>query len=84
MELVQGEDLLRDAMNLAENDEIRERTGEVLMQILYLKAMRNKQQSFRDGTWDELVQMMRHYKTRANEWVSLETFIETIEKERKK
>ena len=82
--VVQGEDLLRDAMNLAENDEIRERTGEVLMQILYLKAMRNKQQSFRDGTWDELVQMMRHYKTRANEWVSLETFIETIEKERKK
>ena len=80
----QGEAILRDAMNLAENDEIKDRTGEVLMQILYLKAMRNKQQSFSDGTWDELVQLMRHYKTRANEWSTLEQFIEIVEKEKKK
>lgn len=78
----QGETILRDAMDMAENDEIKERTGEVLMQILYLKSMRNKQQSFQDGTWDELVKMMRHYKTRANEWSKLEDFIGMIEKER--
>lgn len=79
----QGEAILREAMNLAEDDEIKERTGEVLMQILYLKTMRAKQQSFNDGTWDELVTMMRHYQTRANEWGTLETFIKNMENERK-
>lgn len=78
----QGESLLREAMTLAEEGEIREHTGEVLMQILYLKAMRDRQQSFADGTWDELVTLMRHYNTRPNEVVTLEQFIQNIEKEK--
>lgn len=78
----QGEALLREAMALAEDDAVKERTGEVLMQILYLKAMRDKQQSFNDGTWDELVALMRHYNTRPNEGTTLEQFIERIESER--
>lgn len=78
----QGEDLLREAMQLADEGEIKEHTGEVLMQILYLKAMRDKQQSFKDGTWDELVTLMRHYQTRPNEWTTLDQFIEKIESEK--
>lgn len=75
----QGEAILREAMTLADTDDIKERTGEVLMQILYLKTMRNKQQSFEDGTWNELVTLMRHYQTRANEWSTLEDFIKKME-----
>lgn len=78
----QGEAILREAMNLAEDGEIKEHTGEVLMQILYLKAMRNKQQSFKDGTWDELVALMRHYEARPNETTTLDRFIERIEMEK--
>ena len=47
--------LLEEAYNLAENDEIRFRVESVLAQPLYLKCDRQKELSFRDGTWDRFI-----------------------------
>lgn len=74
--------LVREAMAMAESEEIKERTGEVLMQVLYLKVMRNKQQAFEDGSWDELTGLIKHYDARVNEWSSNDYFIESVEKEK--
>ena len=47
--------ILEDAYRLAENDEIRFRVESVLAQPLYLKCDRQKDLSYRDGTWDRFI-----------------------------
>ncbi len=68
-------DILGQAKDLAENDEIRERVERVTMQPLYLYYMRNKEKARSDGRWDELVTLMNRYQARPRESQSLEAFI---------
>ena len=68
-------DILGQAKDLAENDEIRERVERVTMQPLYLYYMRNKEEARADGRWDELVTLMKRYQARPREDKTLDTFI---------
>lgn len=67
--------LLDEARQLADNETIGERVERVRMQPLFLHCMRHKEQSRQDGTWDELVRLMRKYNTRPRENQNLEDFL---------
>lgn len=75
-----AEGLVNKAMDLADNDQIRERVRKVRMQVLYLKIKRNVKQSIQDGTWDEFKKWVVTNKVRINEWQTTDKFIEDIEK----
>ena len=67
--------LLDEAKQLADSNVISERVERVRMQPLFLHCMRHKDQSRQDGTWDELVSLMRKYNARPREGQSLEDFL---------
>ncbi len=67
--------LLDEAKQLADSKVISERVERVRMQPLFLHCMRHKDQSRQDGTWDELVSLMRKYNARPREGQSLEDFL---------
>ena len=71
--------ILQDALNVAESDEIRERVDRVRMQPLYLQCMRHKSESLKDGTWDELVRLMKKYKALHREGYPQDKFISEFE-----
>ncbi|MBO4802870.1 MAG: DUF4838 domain-containing protein [Bacteroidaceae bacterium] len=71
--------ILRAARETAETDEIRERVDRVRMQPLYLQLMRHKEASKKDGTWQELLRLMKQYNARQSEGRTLEEFIREIE-----
>ena len=72
-------DILSEAMKMAENDEIRERVDRVRMQPLYLQCMRHKAESLKDGTWDDLLRLMKQYKAMHRESTPQEKFIQEFE-----
>ena len=72
-------DILSEAMKLAENDEIRERVDRVRMQPLYLHCVRHKAESLKDGTWDDLLRLMKQYKAMHRESTPQEKFIQEFE-----
>lgn len=78
-----GETLLNDAVKCAENATIKDRAEKERMQILYIKYMRNKVQSFKDGTWDELKGLMLRYNARPLEPRTLDSFIKEQEAAKK-
>jgi len=78
--ITDGEKLINEAMNLAENDAVKERVKKVRMQILYLKVRRNTAQCLQDGTWDEFKSWLLQNKVRVDEWQTTDNFIKTIEK----
>lgn len=47
--------ILEDAYRLADNDEIKFRVESVLAQPLYLKCDRQKELSYKDGTWERFI-----------------------------
>lgn len=67
--------LLDEAAQLAESDAVRQRVERVRMQPLFLHCMRHKEQSRQDGTWDELVRLMKKYSSRPRENQTLDDFI---------
>lgn len=81
---VYTEDFLRKAFYLldkaqkkvekADNEIIKQRVERVRLQPLYLFCMRNREQSQREGKWDELLSLMRKYNTRPSSSLSLEQF----------
>ena len=73
--------LLDEARKMAESEEIRERVDRVRMQPLYLHCMRHKAQSIQDGTWKELVSLMKKYKAMHREGHPQENFIREFEAE---
>ena len=70
-------DILAQAKELAEDDEIRDRVDRVRLQPLYLYYMRNKDKARADGRWDELAALMKKYNVRPRENQSLEDFLRT-------
>ena len=76
--------ILQEARNAAENDEIRERVDRVKMQPLYLHCMRHKAESLQDGTWAELLRLMKQYKAMHREGHPQEQFIREFEEAAKK
>ena len=71
--------ILREAQEAAENDEIRERVDRVRMQPLYLYCVRHKAESKKDGTWAELLKLMKQYKAMHREGYPQEKFIREFE-----
>lgn len=67
--------LLGKARRLANSKVVSERVERVRMQSLFLHCMRHKEQSLRDGTWNELTTLMRKYNARPRERQTLEDFI---------
>ncbi len=67
--------ILEEARNVAESDEIRERVNRVRMQPLYLQCMRHKEVSKTDGTWQELLGLMKKYKALHREGYPQDKFI---------
>ena len=76
--------ILGEALQAAENDEIRERVDRVRMQPLYLQCMRHKAESYKDGTWADLLRLMKQYKAMHREGCPQEQFIREFEAEAKK
>ena len=76
--------ILQEALQAAENDEIRERVDRVRMQPLYLQCMRHKADSYKDGTWADLLRLMKKYKAMHREGCPQEQFIREFEEEAKK
>ncbi len=70
--------LLDEAAQLAESDAVRQRVERVRMQPLFLHCMRHKEQSRQDGTWDELVRLMKKYSSRPRENQTLDDFIKNF------
>ena len=70
--------LLDEAAQLAESDAVRQRVERVRMQPLFLHCMRHKEQSRQDGTWDELVRLMKKYGSRPRENQTLDDFIKNF------
>ncbi len=70
-------DILAQAKDLAENDEIRDRVDLVRLQPLYLYYMRNKEKARAGGRWDELAALMKKFNARPRESQSLEDFLKT-------
>ena len=67
--------LLDNALQTAEDEETKNRVERVRMQPLYLYCKRNREKCKQDGTWDELVRLMRKYNARPEETLPLEDFI---------
>ncbi len=75
--------ILREALDVAETDEIRERVDRVRMQPLYLHCMRHKAESLKDGTWADLLRLMKQYKAMHREGHPQDKFIQDFEAEAK-
>lgn len=71
--------ILNAAREAAESDEIRERVDRVRMQPLYLQCMRHKEASKKDGTWKELLGLMKKYNALHREGYPQEQFIREYE-----
>ena len=71
--------LLREALDAAESDEVRERVDRVRMQPLYLHCMRHKAASLQDGTWSDLLRLMKQYKAMHREGHPQDRFIREFE-----
>ena len=71
--------ILREAREAAESDEIRERVDRVRMQPLYLQCMRHKAESKTDGTWQELLRLMKQYGALHREGFPQDRFIREFE-----
>ena len=71
--------ILRDALDMAETEEIRQRVDRVRMQPLYLQCMRHKAESLRDGTWADLLRLMKKYKAMHREGHPQDRFIRDFE-----
>lgn len=78
-----GEILLNEAVSQAEDETIKKRVEEVRVQIIYLKFMRNKEQSFKDGTWEELKDLIHRFDIRKSEICEGITFIQENEELKK-
>ena len=76
--------ILREAREAAETDEMRKRVDRVRMQPLYLHCMRHKAASLQDGTWKELVSLMKLYKAMHREGCKQEDFFRDFEAEGKR
>ena len=76
--------ILQEARQAAETDEIRERVDRVRMQPLYLHCMRHKAESLQDGTWAELLRLMKQYKAMHREGHPQEQFIREFEEAARK
>ena len=83
---IYSDEFIREAFNIldkarkaAESDNIREEVDRVRMQPLYLHCMRHKAESLTDGTWDELVRLMKKYGALHREGRSQEKFIREFE-----
>lgn len=72
--------ILEEALQAAENEEIRERVDRVRMQPLYLQCMRHKKESKKDGTWEDLLRLMKKYKAMHREGYPQEKFISEYER----
>lgn len=66
--------ILDEAQNIVEDEVVGERLERVRMQPLYLYCMRHKEESKRDGKWDELISLMHKYNARPHENQVLEDF----------
>ena len=71
--------ILHAAREAAESDEIRERVDRVRMQPLYLQCMRHKEASKNDGTWQELLRLMKKYNALHREGYPQDQFIRDFE-----
>jgi hypothetical protein len=71
--------ILHDALEAAESDVIRERVDRVRMQPLYLHCMRHKAESMKDGTWSDLLRLMKQYKAMHREGHPQDRFIREFE-----
>ena len=71
--------ILQEALLAAENDEIRERVDRVRMQPLYLQCMRHKAESYKDGTWADLLRLMKKYNAMHREGQPQDKFIREFE-----
>ena len=71
--------ILQEALQTAENDEIRERVDRVRMQPLYLQCMRHKAESYKDGTWADLLRLMKKYNAMHREGQPQDKFIREFE-----
>lgn len=67
--------ILDEARGQADSDIILQRVERVRMQPLFLHCMRHREQSRQDGTWEELITLMRKYNTRPRENQTLEEFL---------
>ena len=67
--------LLGDALKIENKEEVRKRVEKLSLQPLYLKFMRDKKKSHEDGTWDQLIRLMREYHVRPSEGQTLEDFL---------
>ena len=76
--------ILQEALDAAENDEIRERVDRVRMQPLYLQCMRHKAESYKDGTWADLLRLMKKYNAMHREGQPQDKFIREFEEEAQK
>ena len=76
--------ILQKALDAAETDEIRERVDRVRMQPLYLQCMRHKAESYKDGTWADLVRLMKKYNAMHREGQPQDKFLREFEAEAKK
>ena len=71
--------ILQEAREAEESDEIRERVDRVRMQPLYLQCMRHKEASKKDGTWKELLGLMKKYNALHREGCPRDQFIREFE-----
>ena len=72
--------ILEEALQAAENEEIRERVDRVRMQPLYLQCMRHKGKSKKDDTWADLLRLMKKYNAMHREGYPQEKFISEYER----
>ena len=72
--------ILEEALQAAENEEIRERVDRVRMQPLYLQCMRHKGKSKKNGTWADLLRLMKKYNAMHREGYPQEKFISEYER----
>lgn len=68
----------------AETENIREQVDRVRMQPLYLRCMRHKAESLKNGTWEELKNLMLKYKAMHRESYRQEIFFREFEAKAKK
>ncbi len=69
-------ELLNEARQMAEDQEIIDRVDRVRMQPLYLFCARHKELAKQDGSWEELKKLMLRYKAKHREWYPMEKFIQ--------
>ena len=66
--------VLNEALQLADDEVIRQRVERVLLQPLYLYCNRHKQQAKENGKWNELLALMNKYNARPGEYLSIRKF----------